>query len=276
MISQLVDNGKLVGATTAAEGSQSGATVKSSMNETKEMFLELLVAEMQYQDPLEPTDNTEYVKELATFSQVETLNNVQDDVSALTSQNLVGKYVSLTDPDTGEVVEGKVDFVNENAGEQYVSVEGAMYKASTVTAVHDGDYFEAVTMAETFSSLVNQMPNANNLTLADEEKWGVLNNVYAGMTDSQKKYVTDETMQNFAAINAKMNELLAQQEQSNTTAQEVAASTQQIPVSDSQGSSGTSSNDESDSDTTTVTTETADADTNTASTSEETTETTAG
>ncbi len=211
MISQLVDNGKLVGSTTAATSSADGAKVSSSMNETKEMFLELLVAEMQYQDPLEPTDNTEYVKELATFSQVETLNNVQNDVSALTSQNLVGKYVSLTDPDTGEVVEGKVDFVNENAGEQYVSVDGAMYKASTVTAVHDSDYFEAMTMAETFSSLVNQMPGASSLTAADEEKWGILNNVYAGMTDAQKKYVTDETMQNFANINARMNEILAQQ-----------------------------------------------------------------
>ncbi len=274
MISQLIDNGKLVGNTTAATGSENGAAVKSSMNETKEMFLELLVAEMQYQDPLEPTDNTEYVKELATFSQVETLNNVQDDVNTLTSQNLVGKYVSLTDPDTGEVVEGKVDFVNENAGEQYVSVEGAMYKASTVTAVHDGDYFEAMTMAETFSSLVNQMPGAGSLTAADEEKWSVLNNVYAGMTDSQKKYISDETMQNFATINTRMNELMAQKAQEDTSAQEVAAAAQQVPVSDTQSTADTAYDADTSDDTSAALTETSGSDTQ--SSSEGTTETASG
>ena len=34
-----------------------------------DQFLQLLCAEMQYQDPLEPTSNTEYVAQLATFSQ---------------------------------------------------------------------------------------------------------------------------------------------------------------------------------------------------------------
>ena len=36
-----------------------------------DQFLQLLCAEMQYQDPLEPTSNTEYVAQLATFSQME-------------------------------------------------------------------------------------------------------------------------------------------------------------------------------------------------------------
>lgn len=34
-------------------------------------FLQLLVAQMQYQDPLEPTDNTQYIAQMATFTQVE-------------------------------------------------------------------------------------------------------------------------------------------------------------------------------------------------------------
>ena len=31
-------------------------------------FLQLLVAQMQYQDPLEPTDNTQYIAQMATFT----------------------------------------------------------------------------------------------------------------------------------------------------------------------------------------------------------------
>ena len=33
----------------------------------KDAFLQLLVAQMKYQDPLEPTDNTQYVSQLASF-----------------------------------------------------------------------------------------------------------------------------------------------------------------------------------------------------------------
>ena len=34
----------------------------------KQAFLQLLVAQMKYQDPLEPTSNTECISQLATFS----------------------------------------------------------------------------------------------------------------------------------------------------------------------------------------------------------------
>ena len=37
-------------------------------------FLSLLVTEMQYQDPLEPTDNSQYIAQMATFSQVDQRN----------------------------------------------------------------------------------------------------------------------------------------------------------------------------------------------------------
>ena len=39
-------------------------------------YIELLVAQMQYQDPLEPTDNTEYISQLATFSSLEEMQNI--------------------------------------------------------------------------------------------------------------------------------------------------------------------------------------------------------
>ena len=37
----------------------------------KQAFLKLLVAQMKYQDPMEPTDNTEYVSQLAQFSSLD-------------------------------------------------------------------------------------------------------------------------------------------------------------------------------------------------------------
>lgn len=66
---QEIKDGKVVD----SSASQSKKTDTDSKSNTydKEMFLKLLVAEMQYQDPLEPTSNTEYVSELASFSQIE-------------------------------------------------------------------------------------------------------------------------------------------------------------------------------------------------------------
>lgn len=62
---QEIKDGKVVD----SSASQSKKTDTDSKSNTydKEMFLKLLVAEMQYQDPLEPTSNTEYVSELASF-----------------------------------------------------------------------------------------------------------------------------------------------------------------------------------------------------------------
>ena len=44
---------------TITSASEKKTTGNSSLD--KESFLKLLVAQMQYQDPLEPTENTEYI-----------------------------------------------------------------------------------------------------------------------------------------------------------------------------------------------------------------------
>ncbi|MBQ9567754.1 MAG: hypothetical protein IJR31_06740, partial [Lachnospiraceae bacterium] len=48
-------------------------TAKNDLD--KQAFLKLLVAQMKYQDPMQPTDNTEYVSQLAQFSSLEAMNN---------------------------------------------------------------------------------------------------------------------------------------------------------------------------------------------------------
>lgn len=55
----------------------------------KEDFLSLLVAQMKYQDPLNPDDPTEFTAQLAQFSQLEQLFNINDGM-----ENLVSSYQS--------------------------------------------------------------------------------------------------------------------------------------------------------------------------------------
>ena len=58
-----VKDGKIV--ETASQTSVSNAAKSKSNGMDKEAFLQLLVAQMKYQDPLEPTSNTEYIAQYA-------------------------------------------------------------------------------------------------------------------------------------------------------------------------------------------------------------------
>ena len=116
-----------------------------------DQFLKLLCAEMQYQDPLEPTSNTEYVAQLATFSQMEAMLNMQNTIASSNANALVGKYVEIhsTSETTGEtfVTEGFVDLVQYMDGKQFLSVNGKLYPVSDVYKVADQVYIEAITLA---------------------------------------------------------------------------------------------------------------------------------
>jgi flagellar basal-body rod modification protein FlgD len=49
----------------------------------KNMFLQLLVAQLRNQDPLRPTGGTEFVGQLAQFQQLETGINMGQDIAAI-------------------------------------------------------------------------------------------------------------------------------------------------------------------------------------------------
>ncbi len=109
----------------------------------KEDFLMLLVTQMQYQDPLEPTDNTEYVTQLAQFSELEAMQNLNETANVSTAYSLVGKEVVIQhENSTGDVIEfqGTVQYVTIQNGEAYVTVDGERYPYSEVVQVIDPYY----------------------------------------------------------------------------------------------------------------------------------------
>jgi flagellar basal-body rod modification protein FlgD len=72
-------------ATTGTTGQNASGTTGSaaSTGADKNMFLQLLVAQLKNQDPLNPSDGTQFVAQLAQFQQLEQTVNSGQDISAI-------------------------------------------------------------------------------------------------------------------------------------------------------------------------------------------------
>ena len=122
--------------------STTSATSNSALD--KDSFLQLLVAQMKYQDPLEPASNTEYIAQLATFSQVEELQNVSATMTNSQANELMGKTVVIkTTSDSGveSYVGGKVERVVNQDGKTYLGVDGDLYDVNDLDSVVDADFY---------------------------------------------------------------------------------------------------------------------------------------
>ena len=71
----------------AAASSASSATTASTSTSsvTKNMFLQLLVAQIKNQDPMSPSDGVQFLTQLAQFQQLEQSMNMGADLSAIRS-----------------------------------------------------------------------------------------------------------------------------------------------------------------------------------------------
>jgi flagellar basal-body rod modification protein FlgD len=198
---------------------------------------------MQYQDPLEPTSNTEYIAQLATFSQLEATLSMQNSLESSNANALVGQYVIVksTSSVTGETtaVAGFVDYIQYENSTPYVSINGSLYKASDVYEVADVDYMEAVTLADSFASAVSSLPSVNKLTVAWQDDVENLTSVYNSLTSYQKAYIDSDTLTTFNNLVAKMKELVAAAESTASTATGTTATDSMTGSTDTTGSTGT-------------------------------------
>lgn len=108
----------------------------------KDDFLNLLVTQLRYQDPLNPTSDKEFIGQMAQFSSLEQMQNVSSGISSVKAFNLIGKKVtgSETDEKTGEAkaVEGYVSSVKMSKGKTYVVVNGKDIAIENISEASDG------------------------------------------------------------------------------------------------------------------------------------------
>ena len=178
-------------------------------------FLKLLTAEMQYQDPLEPTSNTDYVAQMATFSQLEatlsmkeSLTTSSDNTIKSMANQLVGQEVVVKDDEskTG-YADGIVDYVMYDDGEIYISVNDKLYSIDKLDTISTKDYYEAVVSANTLHSMITALPSISDITYSYKKAVEQIRELYDGFTDYQKKYVKDDDLDTLKQYESKMEEL---------------------------------------------------------------------
>lgn len=120
----------------------------------KDAFLKLLVTQLQYQDPLDPAKNEEFVAQLAQFSSVEQLSNANDALGslylAMSSMNnasmtqLLGKEVTAYgdtfhyDGEGGQTLEWEASGAASNATLTITDSTGKVVYSESIGAIEEG------------------------------------------------------------------------------------------------------------------------------------------
>lgn len=207
-IAQIKD-GKVVESNSAA--SLANETKKNGSTMDKEAFLNLLVAQMKYQDPLEPTSNTEFVAQYAQFSALEQMQNMSATLELSRASTLVGQTVSVNTTDsTGKTttIQGMVDYVVYENNKAYVSIEGNLYSLDDVYGVADTKYLDAYDKAETLAAAIVKLPAYENLTLDDKEYVDELKEIYDGMSKYEKSFMANALVDRLNKASDRMDELV--------------------------------------------------------------------
>jgi len=107
----------------------------------KDAFLNLLVTQLQNQSPLEPQDNSEFIAQLAQFSQLENAEQSNERLGSLLEASqlsqgagLVGKTVSFLGSD-GNEASGVVDRAHLISGKVELEIEGRRLPLGNVRSI---------------------------------------------------------------------------------------------------------------------------------------------
>lgn len=176
----------------------------------KDDFLTLLVAQLQHQDPLNPSESTEFTAQLAQFSSLEQLQNIdstlngfevyQSTLNNIQASGFIGKTVTASgnmfgvsggEPDAirfdlandadsvyVQIYDASGRFVTDiqagsrQAGEQQVGWNG---EDSTGTSVDDGTYTFSIMAVNTDGTVVGSTSYTTGLVTGIDYKTGATN-----------------------------------------------------------------------------------------------------
>jgi len=132
----------------------------------KNDFLMLLSAQLRYQDPLNPQSDGDFAAQLAQFSSLEQMQNMNETLNAMAgyqAYSLIGKYVIATAYVDGLLSEipGIVDSIFTREGITFAQIGEFIVPISTITDVFDsGSLLTPDTLIQTSNNLIGRTVKA--------------------------------------------------------------------------------------------------------------------
>lgn len=124
--------------TAAATSATTTSTKKTGTSLDMDDFLKLMVAQLQNQDMNNTADTSQYTTQMAQFSMVQALTELNEMTKTVYSMSLIGKEITLAENASDgslHVVAGTVEGVNLYNGDAQVIVNGVSYPMSSIMEV---------------------------------------------------------------------------------------------------------------------------------------------
>ncbi len=131
--------------------STSSTTNSTSNTLDKDAFLKLLLTELKYQDPTNPVEDKEFMSQMASFSSLEQMQNLNSSFTKLSdnitsnllpglmlqqASSMIGREVGYPDPDdTSSTLTGIIESVLLKDGVSYYVIDGEEIAASTISKI---------------------------------------------------------------------------------------------------------------------------------------------
>ncbi|MCR5790836.1 MAG: hypothetical protein K6G83_13190 [Lachnospiraceae bacterium] len=204
---------------------------KSNSMVDKESFLQLLVAQMKYQDPMEPTSNTEYISQYAQFSELEQMQNMSASMNLQRASGLVGQYgvIEHVNEATGNstTIEGKIDFITYENNKAYLNINGEAYSIDELVNVMDADYANAVSSASALSEVMGRLPGVEFLGIGDRADVELAQSIFNSMSVYAQSFVSDDQVTALQEYVTRMSQIVANAEAAEKKAAEKEAAEQE-------------------------------------------------
>ncbi len=203
-----------VGATTNSSASNNSIATGIEKKLGKDDFLKLLITQLQYQDPMEPMQDKDFIAQLAQFSSLEQMTNMSkgfetfgNSATATQAFAMTGNWVDYTDVSTGKTITGRVESVSFENGVPKLIINGTKINVSDVLKVYPdvASWGRAKTATEAFE-LIGQsidyldrasggIKTAKVLSVSMVDGWPKLNVGYEKVVDGRKTSETVDTIE---------------------------------------------------------------------------------
>jgi flagellar basal-body rod modification protein FlgD len=137
------ENYMQIGSTTSTTSAlQNGGTIKSQSQQGQmgmNDFFKLMAAQLQYQDPMNPTDNTQFMGQIAQFGALQQLTSMTNSLNFSLASSVVGRNVEFShmDAQTGQTITGigVVSSVDVSGSSPACLINGNWQSISDITKI---------------------------------------------------------------------------------------------------------------------------------------------